>query len=293
MSVPEPLPQAKPPAPNPPRFSWPMRIFLFLLLFDIVFRSFSVLIPWEEWAKELKMRTMPVRLATAAERQRLAKSASPDNPDPVTKDTLEALQSLRTFLTPWPDEETGENITTWTDAGKFTVVWLSSRLDFVENLIGFNEEWPMFSPNVGRHKSLARARLIYEDESERIIRNHGDPVDLNAYAHWNEEKVLDHELKVRAKGAEDECFGYCNMLAHRYPRNNNGSSLVRIRLFEVDYTLPPPGVDYRQWYLEQMRLTPDYPGDSPGPDLDTKWQTNKSFYEFDVKKWSGQSLVKD
>jgi hypothetical protein len=293
MSVLEPMPQGTPPAPKPPRFSWPMRIFLFVLLFDIIFRSFTVLIPWEDWAKELKMRTMPLRLSTAAERQRLARSASPDNPDPVTKDTLESLQSLHTFLTPWPDEKTSEHITTWTDAGKFTVIWLSSRLDFAENLIGFNQEWPMFSPNVGRHKTVARARLVYADDSERIVRNHGEPVNLNSYAHWNEEKVLDHELKVRGSGSEDEWFGYCNLLAHRYPQNDSGSSLVKIRLFDVEFDLAPPGVDYRQWYLEQMRLTPDRLDGSEGPDEDTKWQTKKDFYEFDVAQRSGQSLVKD
>ena len=49
----------------------------------------------------------------------------------------------------------------------------------------------MFSPNVSRRKTMTRARLFYADGSERIVRIHGDPVDLNAYSHWNEEKVLD------------------------------------------------------------------------------------------------------
>ena len=39
------------PPPYPTRFGWAMRLFLGLLVFDLVFRSFSIFIPWTEWAR--------------------------------------------------------------------------------------------------------------------------------------------------------------------------------------------------------------------------------------------------
>lgn len=36
-----------------PRFSWPMRLFLFALLFHMFFRSTDVLYPWEKWRDEI------------------------------------------------------------------------------------------------------------------------------------------------------------------------------------------------------------------------------------------------
>lgn len=269
-----------------------MRIFLCLLLFDMIFRSFSVLYPWNDWVGELKMRKLPLRFATREERQRLANQDTPDHSNPVQEDDWEALLSLGEFMLPWPSTQTAQHLDSPSALGKYTLAWLASRLGLFENLVGFNNEWPMFSPNVSRRKTLTRSRLFYADGTERIVRIHGDPVDLNAYSHWNEEKVLDHELKVcDDESYESESFAWCNLLAHRYKSNPKGSPLLRIRLFEIKYKLAPPGVDYRSWYLEQMRLTPDHlPSEPPGPDEETTWQTYPDYYEFNVLARTGRRL---
>ena len=68
-------------APAPlPRFRWPMRIFLSVVLFDMVFRCFAILYPWDDWASDLKMTSLPRRLPTPAERATLARNATPDDP---------------------------------------------------------------------------------------------------------------------------------------------------------------------------------------------------------------------
>jgi hypothetical protein len=262
------------------------------MLFDMTFRSFSVLYPWSDWASDLEMRRLPLRFASHEERQRMARRATPTNPTPVRDDDLEALQSLVEYLRPWPNAETARHLDSPTAWGKYTLTWLASRLGLFEDLVGFNNEWPMFSPNVSRRKTLTRARLFYVDGSERIVRIHGDPVNLNSYFHWNEEKVLDHELKVcDDSGYEDECFAWCNLLSHRYARNSSDSPLVKVRLFQVRYRLPPPGVDYRAWYNEQMRLTPDHvPSEPPGPDEDTQWQTEPDYYEWSAVARKGRRL---
>jgi len=269
-----------------------MRIFLSVLLFDMIFRSCSVLYPWRRWAEELQMETMPRRLATAAECKDLGQQATPDNPHPVRDRTLESLTSLRRFLAPWPTPQTHTHLDNPSAWGKYSLVWMTSRLSLFEHVVGFNNEWPMFSPDVADIKTVARARLVYADGSERIVRSHADPVDLNAYSHWNEDKILNHELKVRwERSRKEECFGWCNWLAHRHPRNADGFLLVKIQLFEVTYRLAPPGCDASSWYKEQMRLTPDHvPSTPPGPDEKARWQTGPAFYEYDPAAREGRML---
>jgi hypothetical protein len=243
-------PPAAPP-PGPPRyrrFGWPLRLFLAFLLFDIVFRSLSVLFPWADWAEELKMRTMPERLATRAELARKVAEARPGE-SPVLEDVMVACDSIWEYFKPWPGPETRPLLGSWQSRGRFVLCWLSSRLEFCENVVGINEEWPMFSPSTSRKKYLTRARLFYADGSERILRNHADPEDLTRYSHWNQEKVLDHELHVSdGKNRQSDAFGYCNLLSHRHARNENGAELIRIRLFSIRYDLTPPDVaDVREY----------------------------------------------
>jgi hypothetical protein len=249
-----------------------MRLFLTLLLFDIVFRSFSVCFPWAEWGSELEIRLMPARLATRAELEERAARGE----DASRLDDMEAaFASVARFFNPFPEQRTREKLTTNKARLKYTLTWLSSRWDLVENVLGYNEEWPMFSPNVSRVKHVARATLYYGDHSTCEVRIHGDPEDLTRYSHWNEEKVLDHELKVKEE-RPDECFGYCNLLAHRYPRNDSGAALVKIRLRMVTYYLPKPEEDARARLAEQSGPPEDQQGDD--------------FYEYDVKTREGRSL---
>jgi hypothetical protein len=244
-----------------------MRLFLCFLIFDMVFRGLSVLYPWEDWVGELDMRRAPVRLPTLAE----------CNSEPATPEVMRAVDSFWDFLKPWPEASARAKIHSWSDGGKWALCWLSTRLDLFENLVGFNNEWPMFSPSVAKRKYVARARLYFESGSEKIVRARADPEDLTNFSHWWEEKILDHELKVKeGEGRVNDVLGYCNLLSHRYPVNEAGSPLVRIRLFLVRLDLPEPGVNYREHY-EKLNREPS--------------STYPDFYDFDVKARHGKRLT--
>jgi hypothetical protein len=253
-----------------------MRLFLALLLFDIVFRSLSVLWPWKSWSKQLAMQRLPVRLATRAELDRERARAQPGAPDPFFEDAFESLDSIWEFFKPWPGPKTRRKIHNWRDGGKFALFWLGSRFEFLENVVGINEEWPMFSPSCTGEKYIGRARLHYADGTTAIHRQLGDPADKTRFAHWNEEKRLDHELKICKGRDEDDCWGYCNWLGHRYARNENGSPLKRIVLFTVRYESLPPGEDAYTWWKAQS-----------GPPRD---QHLPPFYEYDVATRHGKSI---
>jgi hypothetical protein len=163
------------------------------------------------------------------------------------------------------------------DLGRWAFCWASSRLELWENLVGFRQQWQMFSPGASRRKWVTRARLIYSDGTTRVVRNHGDPEDLTRYSHWFEEKILDHELAVDDdEDRADEALGYCNLLAHRHARNKAGRPLKTIRLFQVRYDLTPPGADARAWLEAQTGPPPD--------------QVFPDFYEYDVANRDGKFL---
>lgn len=268
---------ATPDPPYPTRFGWGLRILLGVLLFDMVFRSLSVTFPWGKWSTDLDLRTMPRRLPTLAEIDELSREATADNPTPVRDDVLLAADSLWDYLRPWPDAAQRSRLRTSGDKVKWPLVWLTSRLEFAENVVGINQEWPMFSPSVSRQHWLPRARLVYADGATRIVRGRCDPEDLLRFGHWNEEKVLDYELKVKeGKGWRPDCTGYCNLLRHRYATNEAGAELKTIYLFMVRYHLPPPGADAAAWLREQS-----------GPPAS---QVLADFFEYDVAANRGTSL---
>lgn len=258
-----------------PRFSWPMRIFLSVLLFDIVVRSLLVLFPCSDWAYELEMETMPLRLPTPAEAAELrAKPAPPEQRSPLDERYLESARSLWQFGSPLPSAKTRGKLDSWEKHGMYAVCWINSRCEFLENTLGINEEWPMFSPNVATRRTLARSKLVFADGSMQTVRVTADPADLTRYAHWFEEKVLDYELKIDHD--RDNRFGYCNMLAHRHPHNAAGSPLVAIYVYTVNYYYPWPGKD-----------AAEYLGSQNGPPLE---QVTMPFYVYDVSKRQGCEL---
>src|SRR5262245_15088387 len=94
-------------AGSPPRFSWPMRIFLGFLLFDIVFHSFAVLTPYQDWCEKLGIETKPKKgLPTPEELRELELAASDTNPAPVEDRVWEAFDSAWDFFKPWPSANT-------------------------------------------------------------------------------------------------------------------------------------------------------------------------------------------
>jgi hypothetical protein len=264
-------------AAGPPRFGWPMRLFLGLLLFDVVFRSLAVLVPWADWAGELDMRLRPTRLPTRAELAELAARATPEGPNPGGEEVMEAFDSVWRFGRPWPGEGSRKRIRTAGDGGKYAFCWLCSRLRFVEGVCGIDQEWPMFSPSVAHGLWVPRARLVFADGAEQVVRPAAAPPDPTRYAHWAQKKVLGYELKVRdGPGHADDCFGWCNLLAHRHPRNEAGAPLVRVVVFQVRYDLPPPGADARAWLAAQAGPPPE--------------QVCPDFYEYDVATRHGKCL---
>lgn len=270
--------QAAPdPAAAPPRFGWPTRLLLGVLLFDIVFRSLSVLLPCADWMRELDMRFLPQRLPTRAELAELSARATPEEPNPGGEEVMEAFDSVWRFARPWPGEDSRRRIRTAGDGGKFVFCWLCSRLEFAETLCGLDQQWPMFAPSVARAVWAPRARLVFADGSEQVVRAAADPADPTRFFRWNRKKVLGYELRVRDdEGYDDECLGWCNLLAHRHPRNDAGAALARVVVFGVRYDLPPPGADARALLAAQAGPPPE--------------QVYPDFYEYDVATRHGKRL---
>ncbi len=258
------------PPPVPRRFSWPMRFFLGVMLFFLVYRPFCILYPWKDWLEHLQMDDAPARLATRAEREKLAASASPEKPFPVTDSLLGTLDSVWGFFKPWPGANTRARIRERRDYATFAVCWVNSRAHFVEALLLYNTEWSMFSPSVSTRKSMPRARLIYADGSTDEVASDTEPADRTHYFRFCECRVLNYQFKVRP-GASLSCAGYCNWLAHRHAEKD-GAPLKTIRLYVVSYDLPAPGVDGRAYWQ------------------DAQPEGDDDFYEYDVAERHGRKL---
>src|SRR5271157_3785525 len=112
------------PCAYPTRFSWPMRIFLTFILIDIVGRSFLSIVPWQDWATDLKMSYAPEPLPSAAD---WSQEPTPDDPHPYLTRCGTALHSLGAFFVPVPEPQTWKRITSWTEAGEWAVCWFNSR----------------------------------------------------------------------------------------------------------------------------------------------------------------------
>ena len=251
-----------------------MRIFLFVLVFDMVFHSLTALTPYQRWCKELDIDTFPRRLPTPQEMEQLAERANPDNPNPVGERVMKSCDSVWDFLMPWPDSGSRKRIKTWDDGGRFTVCWLTTRLRFFEQLVRTPQGWTMFSPNAVRFDDVVRGRLVYEDGSTRVIRTSADPEDLTHHSHWWAEKILQYEVKL--DDDEDARMGWCNLIAHRYPAKSEGSKLLRIYLVRVRIHYPEPGADVAEF----MRAQNGPPG----------WEDTPPFWEYDVQKHEGRKL---
>jgi hypothetical protein len=275
----------------PKRFSWPMRLFLSVLLFCMIYRSFAVLFPMEPWYEEYAVEPLPAPLPTAAERMKLLADANTDNPHPLRDRYGHTAISLLNFFVPWPGAETREQIESPLDAAKVAACWLDSRLDFLERLLAVQEQWAMFSEGIDHEKHHARARLYFDDGSTTVVRLRAEPEDLTQYRHWFEERVINHEGQVPS--SIRAAHGYCNLVAHRDVRGPKGARLVKIVVFKVEVRLAPPGVDARAHYQMQNHLV----GNRPELAGDFRLETNLAgklilpdYYEFDVDTRQGRWL---
>ncbi len=236
-----PQPEVQPP-PYPRRFSWPMRLFLTLFLAAITYRCFGILLPMKEWKNKYEMRTYPTRLSSLPELAKKARKAGPNDPNPIVEDYMISADSIWDYWKPWPSKETRPQIKSWADGAKVTACWFDGRLAFLEHLAGIDEGWPMFSPKLSNVNYHTRARLLYEDDTELVVRQAVEPEDYRHYTHWMMDRVSNYETGAD-EGDEERCFGYCNLLRHRYEHNAAGAQLVTIVLFQVKVYYPEPGVD--------------------------------------------------
>jgi hypothetical protein len=211
-----------------------MRLFLGLIVFDMVFHSLAVLTPYQKWCKELGIARYPRRLPSVQEMTEDPKEAG----DQQGHRVMDSLDSVWIFFKPWPSAETREKLDSWSDGAKFTLCWLTTRLGFLEELVGFKQKWTMFSPNVGDDDDVVRAKMVYADGSIRFVRTEADPEDLTHYGHWFKEKVLQYSTRLDQDW--DARVGYCNLLRHRYPQSEGGAKLVRIYLIKVRIKYPKP-----------------------------------------------------
>jgi hypothetical protein len=264
------------PTPPRPRFSWPMRIFLGIILFDMIFHSFAALIPYKKWCEEYGMDTMPRGLPDPEEKEELRRATENANHDLLTERIMSSFDSLWEFWRPWPGAETRKKMVHLGDVGKVSIAWTATRLDFLEHLVRIRQTWSMFAPNVADDHDIVRARLVYADGSTTTIRSVGDPLNLLHYESFRflGEKPLQATLRLN-KDPEAR-LGFCNLLSHRHARNEAGSPLKTIYLMFVNYKYPEPGKDVRaalavqQVPLGQEKIPP--------------------FFEYDVSTRKGRKI---
>src|SRR5438105_15593130 len=93
-----------PPLPRP-RFSWPMRLFLGVIVFDMVFHSFAALFPYRDWCKGYQIDTLPLGLPDPEERAALDRAQPEANHRLLTERVMSSFDSPCQFWKPCPATE--------------------------------------------------------------------------------------------------------------------------------------------------------------------------------------------
>ena len=252
-----------------------MRLFLAFFLFDMFARSLIQLTPADDtWADELEVKSTPLALPSREELRHCNDEQHPDGYDSAFARWAACFKSAARFFSPYPSQDTRDQIDSVADIGKYVLTWTTTRLGFIGRIVGVDQDWPMFSPNVGDDETVGRLRLIYADGIQREHRLLCDPEDLTSYSHWFQEKHLQTACKVHRD--TDTRVGYCHMLSRREPENENGSPLVCIRVFKVHYEYPSPSDDAYEFLTEQS-----------GPPAQ---QIDEPFWEYDVALGKGRWL---
>jgi hypothetical protein len=251
---------ANEPRPKPPRFSWPMRLFLGFLVFDIAFHSLAALTPYRVWMEEMGLKRFPKRLPTWEEISQLSEPAGEGKPDPLVGRVLDSFDSVWAHFKPWPSKELFGKLSSWDDRGMYALSWIASRLDFYESVVGAPQRWTMFSPSVAQSVTVPRLRLLFQDGTTQVIRMGADPEDLTRYSRWLQEKILDCESDLFSD--YDARVGYCHYLTCKHPTNAAGSPLTKILIYKVRYHYPEPGEDPME-VLRPQNGPPDWDRNGP------------------------------
>jgi hypothetical protein len=251
-----------------------MRLFLAVFLFDMAVHCLLVMTGICSTFEDDVDRYPKKALPTDAERRAIAAGERPGGADSYVARWRECADSLVEFFDPRPKPELEAKLETNFDVLQYAATWYKRRSDFLGHLVGVDQNWPMFSPNVGVEDTMARFRLIYDDGSETVVRTICDPPDLCRYSHWFEEKHL--EVATRLHKDKEARLGYCRMLANRYPTNAAGARLVRIDVFKVNYDYPSVDDDAESFLRQQS-----------GP---PEQQVEKPFWRYHVDRQKGESL---
>lgn len=239
----EPKPFDPGPGDNwPRRFSWPMRLFVFCFVGDMVVRSLLALTNCDTtWTAEYGIAANPEALPEPAELRQITAGEHPQGLTSTTGRLWQSVASVGPYFSPVPSEATQAKLTSTVDYGKYAITWSVTRMAFLGRLVGVDQDWPMFSPNVGNEDTLGRLRLVYADGTSEICRHTADPEDLTSFGHWFEEKPIQICLKLHRD--YETRMGYCGWLTTIHKTNSAGSPLVRIEVFKVRYTYPSPSDD--------------------------------------------------
>lgn len=233
------------------RFRWPLKVFLGFFLFDMTVRSVVSLTPFDdEWRKELKLRKLPPPLPTAAQREKIARGDHPKYSS-MTERYLKVGRGLVRYFNPIPSEKSLKRIDSNSQALKYAVTWLGTRLGFWGRISGVDQNWPMFSPNVRRKRTVTHIRLVYADQSMVSVRLLPEPRRLTSFSRWFVKRPLQVQLKLHKSA--DSRKGMDNYLRHRYGQNQSGSPLKRIDYYKLRYRWPKPKHNAHKYLRKQQR----------------------------------------
>lgn len=230
----------------PTKYPWHIRLIIVASVFFIVVRStFNIQMHKLHWADELSMFTLPFALPTAQERHEIETGKSKRYDDVWSRYSASFASVLR-FANPVPPEKTLAKISSGADWLKYGLLWIHTRIEFLGRLVGVDERWTMYSPTVGKTRTVARAVLWYSDGSTMEARAKTEPRDLASFVRPFSQRRLQYDINLPAMTGVR--LGWSRYLARNWPQNDKGAKLEKIDFYKVAYKLPDPGQDYtKHW----------------------------------------------
>lgn len=230
----------------PTKYPWHIRLIIVASVFFIVVRSaFNIQMHKLHWADELSMFTLPYALPTEQERDEIAAGKSTRYENLASRFGA-TFSSLLRFANPVPPEKTTAKISGAVDWLKYGLVWVHSRIEFLGRLIGVDERWTMYSPTVGKTRTVARAVLWYSDGTTMEARAKTEPRDLANFVRPFSQRRLQFDINLPTMAGTR--LGWSRYLARHWSKNENGATLEKIDFYKVAYKLPEPGQDYaKHW----------------------------------------------
>lgn len=230
----------------PTKYPWHIRLIIVASVFFIVTRSaFNIQMHKLRWAEELSVFTLPFALPTEREREEIRAGKSKRYQDLSSRFGATMTSVLR-FANPVPNERTLSKLEEPVDWLKYGLVWLHTRAEFLGRLIGVDERWTMYSPTVGKTRTVARAVMWYSDGTTMEARAKTEPRDLANFVRPFSQRRLQYDINLPSMTSVR--LGWSRYLARHWPTNDNGAKLEKIDFYKVTYKLPEPGQDYaKHW----------------------------------------------